>query len=122
LIDSLNIPLERTVKIRHPQCVSSKQFDCYHVFAQFVDKIPSNKGWWYLLPSSKALSDDNQLLHTNAIIPPLGHGFGLTELAKWEIRVERGCISHNSRSKTWGINNKGWEFLLAEFSDLRTSK
>jgi hypothetical protein len=34
----------------------------------------------------------------------------------WEILVKMGCISHNSRSKTWGINNEGWKFLLAEFS------
>jgi hypothetical protein len=34
----------------------------------------------------------------------------------WAILVEMGCISQNSRSKTWGINNEGWEFLSAEFS------
>jgi hypothetical protein len=32
------------------------------------------------------------------------------------ILVEMGCISQNSRSKTGGINNEGWELLLAEFS------
>jgi hypothetical protein len=34
----------------------------------------------------------------------------------WAILVEIGFISQNSRSKTWGINNEGWEFVLAEFS------
>jgi hypothetical protein len=64
----------------------------------------------------KALSNGNQpLLPTDAILPHLGHAFCLTELAMWAILVEMGCISQNSRSKTWGINNKGWEFLLAEF-------
>jgi hypothetical protein len=51
----------------------------------------------------------------DAILPHLGHALGLTELAMWTILIERGCISQNSRSKTWGINNEGWEFLLAEF-------
>jgi hypothetical protein len=96
--------------------MSSKQANCRHVLAQFVEKIPINKGWWYRLPSGVALSNDNQPLPTYAILPHLGYAFGLTELAMWAILVEMSCISQNSRSKTWGINNEGWEFLSAEFS------
>jgi hypothetical protein len=116
LIDSLNTLLEHTIKMGHPQCMSSKQANCRHVLARFVEKIPINKGWWYRLPSGVALSNDNQPLPTDAILPHLGYAFGLTELAMWAILVEMGCISQNSRSKTWGINNEGWEFLSAEFS------
>ena len=96
--------------------MSSKQASYRRVLAQFVEQIPRNKAWWYCLPSGNTLSNDNQQLPTDAILPHLGHAFGLTELAMWAILIEMGCISQNSRSKTWGINNEGWEFLSAEFS------
>jgi hypothetical protein len=90
----------------HPQSMSSKQASYRRVLARFVQQIPRNKGWWYRLPSGNTLSNDNQPLLTDAILPHLGHAFGLTELAMWAILIEMGCISQNSRSKTWGINNK----------------
>jgi hypothetical protein len=95
--------------------MSLKQASYRRVLARFVEQIPRNKRWWYRLPSGKALSIDNQPLPTDTILPHLGHAFGLTELAMWAILIEMGCISQNSRSKTWGINNEGWESLLAEF-------
>jgi hypothetical protein len=115
LTDSPNTPLEHIVKMGHPQSMSSEQANYRRVLARFVEKIPINKGWWYRLPPGEALSNDNQPLPTDAILPRLGHAHGLPELAMWAILVEMGCISQNSQSKTWGINNEGWEFLLAEF-------
>jgi hypothetical protein len=115
LTNSPNTPLQHTVKMGHPQSMSLKQASYRRVLAPFVEQIPRNKGWWYRLLSGNTLSNDNQPLPTDAILPHLGHAFGLTELAMWAILIEMGCISQNSQSKTWGINNEGWEFLLAEF-------
>jgi tetrahydromethanopterin S-methyltransferase subunit E len=67
----------------------------------FVEKIPDDKGWWYRLPSYIALSEDNQPLPTDTILPHLGHAFGLTELAMWAILVE--MVMERVRLRSWHV-------------------
>jgi hypothetical protein len=65
--------------------------------------------WWYQLPYPMTISNGFLWMQCNHI--------WVMHLVLRAILVEMGCISQNSRSKTWGINNEeGWEFLLAEFS------
>jgi hypothetical protein len=108
----------------HPQSMSSKQVSYRRVLARFVKQIPRNKGWWYRLPSGNTLSNDNQPLPTDAILPHLGHAFGLTELAMWAILIEMGCISQNSRSKTWGYQQRRLGILVGRIRCIKepTSK
>jgi hypothetical protein len=112
---SHNAPSEPTGKIQHLNSMSSKQARHRKVLASFVEQLPQSKGWWCRLPSRVTPSKDDKPLPTDVIIPHLGHAFGLTELAMWAILVEMGCTSEHKRSKSWGINTEGWDFLTAEF-------
>jgi hypothetical protein len=72
-----------------------KQANCRHVLARFVEKIPSNKRWWYQLPSGKALSnDDHQPLPMDAILPTRRRRRGTWALVDVEFfSIERRQLS-----------------------------
>ena len=93
--------------------MASQQAVYREVLALFVGEIPTDKGWWYWLPSQVTPTKDGQPLLVDVILPHTGTLFGLTELAMWVILYNMRC--YKKKGKDFIINNQGWEDLKSKF-------
>ena len=95
----ITIPSKGTYEIRPVEATSSKYGSHSEVLdTSFVDKIPADKGWWYRLPSMSILSQEQEEVVSDHILPHMGTVFGLTEAVMLIILFQMECVKKKGDS------------------------
>ena len=88
----------------------------FEAVAKFLEKIPSEKGWWYRSP--KLLGNggtknvkNKDIQDLDPILPHFGMVFGLTEHATALILVEMGCLKSRDNGNITVFQKREWDRL-----------
>jgi hypothetical protein len=85
------------------------------VLANFINDVPSNKGWWFRMPKLNTSGKKSAIHPTDVCLPHLGVPFGISEDCMAAILTEMECLGINKKDGMTQFVQGGWELLRDEF-------
>jgi hypothetical protein len=85
------------------------------VLANFINDVPSNKGWWFRMPKLNTSGKKSAIHPTDVCLPHLGVPFGISEDCMAAILTEMECLRINKKDGMTQFVQGGWELLRDEF-------